>query len=132
MKVVRSALETNLSLKCISFVLGFFCWFIFSNTHHSSLDLEVPVSFFGDEHKKADFHPEILHVHLSGKRSDLYALNPEAVALHVNLDELEPGEHLLEVSAEKLLLPAPVKLVHWNPINPLITVTEDSNPSKSA
>jgi hypothetical protein len=127
MKLITNVLKTNLSLKSISFLLGFFCWFIFSNTEHSSITLEIPICTFGDSEQAKELKGiETVQVELSGKRSDLYALDRELLGLHINLDELEAGDHLLEISPEKLFLPSSIKLVHWSPSNPVITVIQKS------
>lgn len=125
MKLVKNTLRTNLSLKTASLIFGFFCWFIFSSTEHSSLTLTVPLCFFGDEEQKKISCPfDTIEVSVAGKRADLYALDRGAVALHVDLDELDPGDHLLEVTREKLFLPASLKVVHLSPSNPVVTISE--------
>ena len=125
MKLIKNTLETNLSLKLVSLVLGFFCWFVFSQ--QGSLSLEVPVCGFSDKAQTKKLAGlETVHITLKGKRSELYNLDQKSLGLHVNLDELEAGNHLVQVNPKKLLLPESIKLVDYNPTNPVITVIEES------
>jgi hypothetical protein len=125
MKLLKNTLETNLSLKLVSLLLGFFCWFVFSQ--QGSLSLEVPVCGFSDkEQTKKIAGLETVRITLQGKRSELYNLDQKSLGVHVNLDELKAGNHLVQVNPEKLLLPESIKLVHYSPTNPVITVIEES------
>jgi|SRR5579859_2161722 len=122
---IKNLFETNLSLKIFSLLLGVSFWIVFGASHSNILELEVPISFYGDSQNKTVDCPDQITVQLSGKRSDLYTLDIENIALHLNLDEFELGEHLIDVTPEKLLLPNQIKLVHWSPSNPIIMVTNN-------
>jgi hypothetical protein len=117
-------LKTNHALKMTSLIFGFTFWVIFSNNHLSTMNMEVPLCFFGEIDTKEIDAPETIHIQLSGKRFDLYHLNRDALALHINIDELSNGHHVLEITPQKLFLPQTIKLVHWRPSNPLITIIE--------
>lgn len=119
----KNLLETNLALKIVSFMFGLSFWIIFSAQFADTITVDVPLCFYGTT-RTITHAPETLRVALSGKRTDLYALDFNALALHINTDSLAVGEQVLEPSAPALFLPSTVKLVHWSPLNPLVTVTE--------
>lgn len=121
---IKNLLETNLSLKIVSLLFGVSFWAIFTTWHNSSLTTQVPICFYGSNEKRIVDSPETVTVELSGKRSDLLNLDLENLAVHVNSDELIAGENLIELSHEKLFLPCGVKLVHYFPSNPIITITD--------
>lgn len=124
MKLMQSILKTKYAIKVTSLIFGFIFWAMLSNNHTTQLTLDVPLCFFGTSTTKDIDAPETITLQLSGKRSDLYRLDREHVALHVDSDELSPGHHLLEITPEKLFLPQTIKLVNWRPLNPVIIITE--------
>lgn len=87
--------------------------------------MTVPLCFYGTSEDKEVRAPESVAVTLSGKREDLIALDLNNIALHINMEELRMGDNLIEVSTEKLFLPSTVKVVHWSPLNPVVTLTEN-------
>lgn len=121
---LKSILESNLSLKVMSFFLGIGFWCIYSAFHPTSINVDVPVCFYGRADGKDIEAPETINVKLMGKRTDFYNLDLTNIALHINTDELVPGEQVIEVSDEKLFLPKNIKLVHCSPLNPVIIVKE--------
>ena len=79
------------------------------------MQVTVPITFYGNGAHKTVDGPENITIKLTGKRDDLYSLNTQTIALHCNIDEMEEGEHLIDVTSEKLFLPNTIKLVHCVP-----------------
>jgi YbbR domain-containing protein len=121
---LRNLLETNLSLKIVALIFGTSFWIVCGARYNSTVELSVPLCFYGDVHNKKVECLDEITVAISGKRADLRALNTENLALHINLDELVVGDHLVEVTSEKLFLPNHIKLVHCVPSNPMISISK--------
>src|SRR5579885_1148801 len=121
---LKSILESNLSLKAMSLFLGIGFWYIYSSYHPTSITVDVPLCFYGSAADKTIDAPESIKVQLSGKRSDFYNLDLSNLALHINADELIPGDQLIDITEEKLFLPKKIKLLSYTPLNPTITLKE--------
>ena len=91
------------------------------------LNLHVPLCFAG---KINDYNlnaPEKIDILLKGKRADMYALDQEALAAHVNISKLLPGKHGILLTKQHLFLPKNITLVQYKPSNLTITISDNSN-----
>lgn len=113
-------MKNSLTLKLLSLFAGIGLWSVIGKIHTTTRTLQVPVTFYGPQ--KNMEAPEYVTVLLAGKRADLYAIDTKSLALHINTDDLVCGENVLMPSTEQLFLPAQIKLVHWKPINAVVTV----------
>lgn len=119
---VKNQLTSNLTLKIISLMLGYGLWLLLSQSRTAELWADVPVCFYNVPAQIQINAPETISVQLVGHRSDLYALDNENLAFHIDGELLHVGENLLPVSREALFLPHCIKLVNYAPIPTIITV----------
>jgi hypothetical protein len=71
--------------------------------------------------------PENIDVTFKGKRADIYALDKEALAAHINISKLLPGTHGISLTKQHLFLPENITLVHYKPSNLTITISDKHN-----
>lgn len=118
---LKSHLTNNATLKVTSCILGYAFWTILSQSHIKTIEVEVPVCFYGNS-SYTYCAPATLHVTLAGKRTDLRCINPNTLAVHVDAQELKVGTHKLHVDNTTLFLPDTIKLVNYFPANCAIKV----------
>lgn len=111
-------------LKVISCILGYTFWSVLSASHTNTIQLNVPVCFYGQNAMHDIKAPDTVTITLSGKRSDLSALDPKAVAMHVDATQLHQGTNQMIVDNKTLFLPDTLKLVNYCPSNIVIDVQE--------
>ena len=130
LSALKNSLRTNVTLKTLSFVLGYSCWSILSQAFTQSLSFDVPLCFYGEPDTNTQVHaPETIAIKLAGKRTDLHNLDIKNLAIHINLQELSAGKNLIILENKKLFLPDCIKLVHYNPLNLIVDI--EANTSKA-
>ena len=124
---VTRIILSNAPLKIVSLILGFACWYIISQ--YQTVTILIPVSLCFDDVSEnvTVYGPELVHVTITGKRIDLYALDKDQLAAHINVRGLSTGTHGIELNAGSLFLPSTIKLVHYNPSNIVIEITMDES-----
>lgn len=115
---------TNAPLVIISLVLGYSFWYIASYDQTIMLQMNVPLCFAGATDHYALEAPEKIDITIKGKRADIYALDREALAAHINTSKLLPGKHGIMITEQHLFLPKTVALVHYKPTNLTLTISE--------
>ena len=116
---------TNASLIIISLILGYSFWYIASYDQTVMVQLNVPLCFAGATNYT--FHaPEKIKITLKGKRADIYALDQQSLAAHININKLLPGKHGILLTEQHLFLPKNITLVQYAPSNVMITITANS------
>lgn len=120
----------NAPLKVISLILGYTLWHIFANSHTKSIDIQVPLCFYSVPENHTIKAPDTVTVCLTGKRTQLYALNKKSLAVHINAQNLTPGTVPIAITSESLFLPNTIKLVHYIPSNVQVTVKSVKTPKK--
>jgi hypothetical protein len=116
---------TKFSINLMSCLLGILWWSIASEAHKAYQTFTIPLCFYNME-KKMVQAPDTLSITLSGKKSQLRALNRSDVAAHINAAILPKKTSVLVLKKEHLLLPQTINLVSYSPSNPLITVQSDT------
>lgn len=116
---------SSVPLKLISLILGYSFWYAFSHSHTTSMWVSVPVTFYNLPKHCSVIGPETIALKITGRRSDIRCLDFEHLALTVNAEHLKKGKNLLNVDEEQLLLPHSIKLLHYNPSNPIIELVSD-------
>lgn len=122
MNQYKKIASNNLPLKVASLACGFIFWVIFGAQHNTTMTLNIPLCFYGQPEGYRVEAPESIQVTLRGKRADLYDLEIDNLGLHINSDEMKAGDNIVIPTGEKLFLPPHIKLSHWNPANPIITL----------
>lgn len=118
---------SNAPLLIISLILGYSFWYIASYDQTILLDLNVPLCFVGSLDNYHLHAPENIGITIKGKRADIYALEKEALAAHINISKLLPGKHGIQLTEQHLFLPKNIALVHYKPSNLTVTISEHSN-----
>jgi hypothetical protein len=118
---------SNAPLLIISLVLGYSFWYIASYDQTIMLNLNVPLCFAGAIDGYNLHAPENIDVTFKGKRADIYALDKEALAAHINISKLLPGKHGIHLTKQHLFLPENITLVQYKPSNLTITISEKHN-----
>ena len=110
MKNLNKTLVTNnLTLKVISLIMGFTFWFVWSDKQPTSCRVDVPLCVYNVP-ENAEFQaPETVKIQLSGKLKDLYDLDLDNLAVHIDGSTLHQGNNQCIVKNEQLLMPDDVK-----------------------
>jgi hypothetical protein len=117
---------TNAPLIIISLFLGYSFWYIATYDQTVILQFSVPLCFAGSINNYTLQAPEKIDITLKGKRADIYALEKESLAAHINTSKLLPGKHGIIITDQHLFLPKSVTLVQYKPTNLTITISENS------
>lgn len=116
-----------IALKILALIFGTSLWYIFSQSHHDTMSIDVPVCFYDADKNIQLETPETIRVTLTGKRSDLVALELEHLAVHLDASKLNAKSSRLTIEAQHLFLPATIKLVHYSPAPVPVHVTLQGN-----
>ena|SRR5579872_1012560 len=120
--VVKKSILSNLTLKIVSCIIAYGMWHVASESRAINISLDVPVCFYTVPNTIAIDAPEQVTVHLLGRRADLYALDVQSLALHINGTTLHEGPNALAITPSTLFLPERIKLVNYSPLNAVINV----------
>lgn len=112
----------NAPLKVISLMLGYTFWHIFGNSHTSTAWITIPLCFYNVPEAQTVRAPETISIKVAGKRSELRALDPTQLAIHINAERLQLGRNLITITDDALFLPHSIKLVQYNPSNPTVEI----------
>jgi len=115
----------NAPLAIISLLLGYSFWYIASYNHIAHVQLTVPLCFSELPQTYTLQAPEKVAITLKAKRSDLYTLDRETLAAHVNINKLLPGKHGIILTEQHLFLPKNIALTHYKPANLCIIISEN-------
>lgn len=118
----KKIIWSNIPLKLISLSLGYTFWYIFGHSHTITTWITVPLSFYNVPQHGSLQAPEYISVKISGKRSDITALDINNVSIHINAQKLREGNNLIPITSESLFLPQTIKLVHYSPSNPVVAL----------
>lgn len=122
--LLRKLFCSNALLKIICLLFGYSFWYIASFDHTITLQVNVPLCFTATAENYQINAPETIDVTIKGKRSDLYALEKETLAAHVNTNDLLPGNHGIMITEQHLFLPKNITLVHYKPSNLSLSITK--------
>jgi hypothetical protein len=125
-KIFNKILFNHVPLKAIALILGYSFWYMFAQGHTISVWLNIPFSFYAVPTDMSIDAPEAITVNLVGKRTDLYNLEQEQLAIHINAQTLTSGPQQISITTETLFLPETIKVVHYKPSNLIIDVKKIS------
>lgn len=121
---LKKILCSNAPLKAVALILGYSFWYLLGHGHTINIWLKMPLSFYQIPEHLTLHAPDKVDINLSGKRSDLYNLDKNKLAVHINAQKLFLGDNNLSITAETLFLPDTIKLIDYKPSNILIEVKE--------
>lgn len=116
----KKTMWRNTSLKISALLFGYTFWYVFGQSHTSSAWITVPLCFYNVPKQTVIKGPETISLKIIGKRSELRLLDIDQLAIHINAEELTQGKNLLTITEKSILLPEPIKLVHYSPSNPTV------------
>lgn len=116
----------SIAFKLLAFCIGYGLWYIFSSTQIITLSLSIPLCFDTANESRTIKAPESITVTISGKRKALFAMDFEALAAHINADQLTAQEHTIRIRRQDLFLPEHINLIHYEP-SPLVISIEDQS-----
>ena len=125
MKVIplKNIFFSNAPLKVISLFLGYSFWYIATCNQPTTLTTTIPLCFNPlSAHYTIDA-PETISVTLQGRRADLYTLDTNLLAAHININKLLPGKHGIVVKDHHLFLPHTITLQEYSPVPLSVTIT---------
>lgn len=122
---LKNIFLANAPLLSISFLLGYSFWYIASYNHIISLQLTIPLCFSELSDTYTIQAPEKINVTLMAQRSDLYALEKQTLAAHINISKLLPGKHGIILQEQHLFLPKNIALTGYKPSNLWILISEN-------
>lgn len=125
---LKNILTSNPVLKVVSFLLGFFLWYVMSAQRNISLQIMVPLCIQNSSDHVLINSPEEIRIYIAGNRTDVYNLDRQNLAFHLDAHELHEGTNLIAVTAERLFLPPSIKLINYSPLVVKALVT--NNPPK--
>ncbi len=123
-EVLKKSFFNKTPLKAISLIFGYSFWYILGSGHDTSIWLDIPLSFYGTPSYLTLHAPDTIAVNLVGKKTDLYNLDTDNLAAHINATEFVPGHQQISLTTKTLLLPETIKLVHYKPANLVVEVKE--------
>lgn len=114
-KFLKSVLLSNLHIKLFSLFLAYAGWAILNQSHTDDRWIDVPVYFYEtgkDIHVSA---PQSVKLNVSGKRSDLRALDTASTAVHIDTRTLKEGKNTVALSERHVMIPETIKVTGWAP-----------------
>jgi len=124
--MIKNLLLTNAPLAMISLFLGYSFWYIASYDQTVTLHINVPLCFSVRPDNTINA-PETIDITIKGKRADMYALDQEALAAHINTEKLLPGKHGILLTEQHCFLPKNIALVHYKPANLTFTISANTH-----
>ncbi len=121
---LKKILSNNAPLKVFSLILGYLVWSIFSSGSARTITQELSICFYNIPKTCTINSPETLKVTLAATRADLYTLNYDALAIHINARDLHIGSNPITLNNDTLFLPDTIKLVHYTPAPLIVEMTE--------
>ncbi len=124
MKVLplKNLFFNNTMLKIICLLCGYSFWYIASFDTVITTHITIPLSFISTTNNYTINAPETITITLKGKRSDLYTLDTQTLAAHINIDNYPSGKHDIIITEYHLFLPNTITLVRYTPSNLCINI----------
>lgn len=132
---LKNIVLNNIVLKVVSCIIAFTFWVIISQSHLSSITIDVPLCFYGQLDTVTIDAPEQMQVTLRAPRMLLNTIHSSSLALHIDVRTLHEGKNPIIISTSNLFLPDYIDVLHYSPSNSVITVAmkkPESTTQKSA
>jgi hypothetical protein len=126
-RILLKTIVHNAPRKLISCIIGYHVWLMISSWLPTYRWLEIPLCFYGVSEALRITAPESMRVALYGSRSDLYHLDTNALAVHIDTRNLPQGLHSVTLTHNHLLLPQTIHLAQWSPSNMKIEIHRAEN-----
>ena len=117
---LKNLISNNLLIKVIAFVFGYSLWALFNCAQLSTMQYDVPVSFFNTNQAMVLHAPETIRIELRGKRNALHSIDTKTLAVHLDASRFHEGANPVVLESESLFLPKNITMVHYTPSNLVI------------
>lgn len=117
--------SNNAQIKIISLILGYSFWHAISQSHATKIWLEAPICFYNIKENTKISCKEKIYIQLFAKRADLYTINKETIAFHIDATNLQDKNTMIKLEPEQLLLPESIKMVRCNPAIIAVSVEKE-------
>jgi hypothetical protein len=123
-------LTRHWELKLLALGFAIALWFFVMTSEKSDLILSAPVEFDGLRPGLvvAGERPDTIDVQLHGLRGTLARLGPDQVKARLSLSGVGPGEVILRIVPEQVLVPAGITVLRVNPSRIRVVLTAASSP----
>jgi len=128
--ILKKIFLNNVQIKIISLILGYSFWYLLSQMHVANIWLDTPICFYNVPENLQIESVDKVKILLSAKRADLYTLNKETLAFHIDMQDAHLGNRIIKLKETQLLLPETIKLVRQYPVNIALTIKENKNIKK--
>ena len=120
---LQKTLANKHSLRINSILIGFLLWSILGSMHSTTITVQVPLCFYDGQQNTVTLTdaPEFITITLKGARSDLRAIDFNNLAVHVDTENFKKNKNGIILTNKNLFLPKQVKLVHYSPMNLMLT-----------
>jgi len=122
--MVKKIISQNLPIKLISIILGYSFWYMLSQSHPTKIWLDVPICFYNMQENITVESPEKIKIQLSGKRIDLYTVDKDNLACHLDIKDFSIGEKVVKITERQLFLPDNLQLTQCLPASVKIAIKE--------
>ncbi len=115
---LRSALTRNLGVRAISLLLAVVLWlFVNVGNPQAEITMKVPVRYVGLSAGLmiVNFHPDTVELQINGPRTLLSLLNPERLALQLDLRGVGTGLAHFDITPAQFPLPRQVTITRISP-----------------
>ena len=119
---LENNLVNNAPIKIISLIIGYSLWAIFSESHVTNIVLDAPVCFYNIPNTLQINCKDKVKVELSAKRSNLYTVDRETLAFHIDMQNAKIGDTVMKLCEEQLLLPDSIKMARCYPANIAVAI----------
>jgi len=120
--ILKKIFLNNAQIKIISFILGYSFWYLLSQTHVANIWLNAPICFYNTPENLQIEATEKVKILLSAKRADLYTLDKETLAFHIDMQGAKIGNRIMKLEETQLFLPNNIKLIRQYPANIALTI----------
>jgi len=121
---VKKIIFNNFQIKLVALILGYSFWYIFSQSHTARIWVDIPICFYNIP-KELDIQcKERVKTELCAKRADLYTIDRNTLAFHIDANNCTIGDMVMKLSEAQLLLPESIKMVRCYPNNIAAHITE--------
>jgi hypothetical protein len=128
MKTKNNLCRTNLLLlKLISLLFGFAFWYLFIHQQIGYEQRVIPLCFHDLPPDLLIKAPEIIQITVRGKRTDLYSLENNNLAFHIDARKLKKGNNTITLQDHQLYLPEHLTLLSCSPSTILVCVYDKKN-----
>lgn len=114
--------KSNLHIKIISLILGYAFWSTIGQSHTTKIWLDAPICFYNIPKNNKISCKEKIKIQLFAKRSDLYTIDRDTLAFHIDVASLQNKSAIVKLEPEQLLLPESIKMANCYPESVAISV----------